>query len=187
MTASLVVEDAEGAFYSLLAVTDMLAEYTGIAASCFIIPFWRDKPLAKPYQYYAKSTLVGSTPDLTPQFFSCALQFACELFVDGCCVYFERRLDHWRSWGLITRTLCKFILLYCFVALVGGTVAEGVILLSDQLVSCDGQDMCLCVNHGLVVGGVRESYCRLIYPNATWDATPQPLLGPHISTFGPDG
>ena len=115
------------------------------------------------------------------------MQFGCELFVDGYCVYFERRLDHWRSWNLITKNLCKFTLLYGFVSLVGVSLAIKVVENSDSTVSCSGEDICFCVNNGLVVGGVRESYCRLIYPNATWDATPKPILGPHISTFGSVG
>ena len=183
MVRALVIEDAEGEFYALTIVTEMLAEYTGIAISCFYIAFWNDKPIYHPFQYYAKSTLVGTTPNLAPLFYNAAMQLVCEVFVDSFCMYYERRLDHWRSWKMITQNLKIFMSIYNFAVLVGATLATWMVIHSDDLALCKGKDVCFCVNNGLVIGGVIEAYCKRIYPNGTWDAQSEAILGPHISNF----
>lgn len=176
-------EDAKRKFYSVVLVIEMLAEYTGIATSCFMVAFWKNHPISRSFQYYAKATLVGSTADLAPLFSRSALQLICELFVDAFCMYFEKQRDHWGSWKSITKSPKTFAMVYSYIATVGVTLGATIVFESDDSFSCANKDLCYCVNNGLVIEGAQESYCKFMYPNATWDANPTPILGPHISTL----
>ena len=73
--------DAHGAFYSMVILTEMMAEYTGIVAACFYIAFWRDHVLSRTYQYYT-SVPLDSPQNLTPLFVSAVMQWFAEIVVD---------------------------------------------------------------------------------------------------------
>jgi hypothetical protein len=70
-----------------------------------------------------------------------------------------------------------YAFLFMMAAWYGNIGALSVFIQGDQFSSCQGLDLCYCVNHGLTAHGVLERYCLLIYPNATWDAQPRPDLG----------
>jgi len=102
------------------------------------------------------------------------------VLVDGTCLYFERITDPLSIWRALNKR--KFVPLLLFSTWYGSSLAAAIFITGDDISTCLGTDMCFCVNNGLSQGGVREAYCHLIYPNATWDTDPI-ILGIHVSNM----
>ncbi len=96
-----------------------------------------------------------------------------EILVDVICTYHERLTDPRIAWEAFFNDRKSFIFLYAFASLVGGGLANVVVSNSGSFSACTGRDMCYCVNNGLVENGVRETYCKLIYPNSSGMVPPQ--------------
>lgn len=159
-------DDAQRAFYSMVMLTEMMAEYSGIVVACFLIAFWRDHVLLIPFQYYT-SVPLDSPQNLTPLFVSAVMQWFAEIVVDVICTYHERRTDKFIAWEALFSYRKSFTFLYAFASVVGGGLAVVIIQKGDSFSACTGRDMCYCVNNGFVENGVRETYCKLIYPNSS--------------------
>jgi hypothetical protein len=113
--------------------------------------------------------------------FNALLQIVVEMLVDVVCLRFERHTDPRTVWASMSKRI--FVLMFMLSSWYGIVGAVGFFYAGDSLVKCQGSDMCHCVNHGLMNGGVREAYCKIIYPNASWDARPFPTLGSHVTAF----
>jgi hypothetical protein len=170
--AGVTTDDAQGAFYSMLVLTDMMAEYTGIVAACFAIAFWRDHVLFRPFQYYT-SVPLDSPQNLTPLFVSMVMQWFAESLVDVICTYHERRTDPQIVWDSLFFDRKSFTFLYAFASVVGASLAISIVIVSDSFSACIGRDICHCVNNGFVENGVLETYCKLIYSNSSGMVPPQ--------------
>jgi len=167
-------------FISLVVLIDMMAEYVGIINSYILLVFFTDKPLARPYPWYIDNVLGKSTANHGLLIFSTVLQILMEVLVDGACLYFERITDPLSIWRALNKR--KFVPLLLLASWYGSTLAYAIFTNGDNISTCLGTDMCFCVNNGLSQGGVREAYCHLIYPNATWD-TDLIILGIHVSNM----
>jgi hypothetical protein len=158
----------------------MMAEYVGIIISLMLLVFFVDKPLARPYPWYIDNALGKLTANHWSLIFSTVLQILMEVLVDGTCLYFERITDPLSIWRALNKR--KFLPLLLLASLYGSNLAFAIFISGDNFSSCRGTDMCFCVNNGFIQGGVREAYCHLIYPNATWDTDPI-ILGIHVSNM----
>jgi hypothetical protein len=167
-------------FMSLVVLIDMMAEYVGIINSYILLVFFTDKPLARPYPWYIDNVLGKSTANHGLLIFSTVLQILMEVLVDGTCLYFERITDPLSIWRALNKR--KFVPLLLLSTWYGSSLAAAIFIAGDNFSTCLGTDMCFCVNNGLSQGGVREAYCHLIYPNATWDTDPI-ILGIHVSNL----
>jgi hypothetical protein len=179
--AGVTTDDAQGAFYSMVILTEMMAEYTGIFIACFDIAFWKDHVLYAPFQYYT-SVPLDSPQNLTPLFVSAVMQWFAEILVDVICTYHERRTNPFIAWEALYSFPKSFTFLYAFASFVGGELAVTIVLVSDSFSACTGRDMCYCVNNGLMVRGVRETYCKMLYPDAIWNDGTEVVLWPSNMT-----
>ena len=167
-------------FISLVVLIDMMAEYIGIINSFVALAWSTDVPLARPYPWYIDNVLGKSTANHGLLIFSTVLQILMEVLVDGTCLYFERITDPLSIWRALNKR--KFVPLLLLASWCGSTLANVIFINGENFSTCLGTDMCFCVNNGLSQGGVREAYCHLIYPNATWDTDPI-ILGIHVSNM----
>lgn len=176
------IENAEAVFYSIILLTDMMAEYVGIASSGFLLAFWSSKPLLKTFNWYVDNALGDQTPDFRWLCFTTAVQVGFEIMVDVICLRYEKRTDPSAIWASTNKRV--FGILFLMSSWYGSIAAVAFFNLGDNWNACQGMDMCHCVNNGLQEGGVREAYCHLIYPNGTWDTDPI-VLGMHVSNINP--
>ncbi len=148
--------EAKNRFYALVILSEMMAEYVGIVVSIFQIWYWKRAPLVSPYPWFATQRL-NEPIDVSRLFWFACLQFACEVAVDTVCIKFEK----YDTSSVKIRWHLFF--LPCFL---GSLAAQILVLHGDSYDVCrDGLDFCYCVNNGLVKHGVRETYCKLIYPH----------------------
>ena len=122
--------------------------------------------LSSPYPWYTSQPL-DQPQVLAPLFYSSLAQFVMEIAVDVLCAYFERGTDPTVAWNTFKANKSSFLTLLAMASLAGGICARSVVLLADNLEGCAGQDMCNCVNNGLIVGGNLDTYCKLIYSNTS--------------------
>jgi hypothetical protein len=98
---------------------------------------------------------------------SLGTQLIFELITDTVCVAVEtcRGLDSPAVWRRLPKLslLPAFALMTVFAYIAGAfNVVNG-----ESFGSCINTDMCFCVDHGLRPNGVREAYCKLLYPNTS--------------------
>ena len=95
-------------------------------------------------------------------------QVAIEIITDTVCLVYEKRrrgleaLDVWRK--LPSAALAPLVLLSLMFATYAGQVRSWS---SDSVTACNFLDLCWCTGHGLLPGGVRESYCMQVSPNTS--------------------
>lgn len=159
---------AKVAFYSTLVQMDMISEYVGIIVSCCLIIYWKKAPLFYPFQEYRQHILTKDTnPDSTNLLLFCVLSLVTEVGVDTICVVFERGTDPYAVWKTMNKR--RFIPLLVTALNYAACLAFGFLMAGDDYLYCYGKNLCYCVNHGLQPGGVRDTYCKVMYPNVTWD------------------
>lgn len=159
--------EAKEAFYSMIILLEMMAEYTGIVVSFFLIVYWSDNIIYSPFQYYASIVQVDEPQNLYPLALASFIQFFGEIIVDTICMYFEKRTDPIVTWkGLKRKRMTIFIFLYAYTSLYSSIAAyEMIANRVGGFDSCYGRNMCYCVGNGLVQDGIREKYCHILYPN----------------------
>lgn len=175
------IENAQAVFYSMILLTDMMAEYVGIASSGFLLAFWSSKPLIRPFNWYVDNALGDQAPEFGWLCFTTALQVGFEIMVDLICMRYEKRTDPSAIWASTNKRV--FGILFMMSSWYGSISAVSFFTMGDNFNACQGMDMCHCVKNGLQEGGVREAYCHLIYPNGTWDTDPVVLGVLHISNL----
>ena len=158
--------EARASFYSTLLLTDMIAEYVGILTTLVFIAFKSDNVLSASFPWYTSQPL-DQPQALAPLFKNSLLQFVMELVVDVLCVYLERGTDPTVAWNTAKANKVSFLTLLTLCIQTGSVIGRAVVQLSDNVDGCAGQDMCNCVNNGLVIGGVKDTYCKLIYANTS--------------------
>lgn len=147
----------------------MMAEYTGITVSNLSVLLWRDYPFLVPYQWYAQQSL-DQPPLVSTLVLNMVLQIVSEVIVDSICMYVEEKrgsISSAQVWNALGNR--SFLILYGVSAWFTTVAANGFVRFSDNTDLCKGENVCCCMNKGLVQGGVYEAYCNLIYPNVSWD------------------
>ncbi len=156
---------AQRQFYSLLIMVEMMAEYVGIFSSCLLFVCWKHAPLVVPQAPYATQALDEDIDASRVVWFS-VIQFLFEVCVDNVCINFE----HYDTKTMYKNVSNKrhFFFFFALSTYYGTYLAHAFIRVQDNFQACQDQDMCYCVNNGLVKKGVREAYCMLIYPGVNW-------------------
>jgi hypothetical protein len=156
-------------FHARLLVTDMWAEYAGIYIGTVILFMGQRTPLYYAHRPFRKHPELLDGGNYTGELVvGTMVQVAIEIVVDTVCVVNEKRrrgletADAWRR--LPSAALAPLALLSLAFATYAGQVRS---LYSDSLSNCNLMDVCWCVGNGLLPGGVRESYCLLLYPNSS--------------------
>ena len=166
--------EAKNAFYSLLIISDMMAEYTGIVLSSLTVVVYRNRRLFVPLPIYASQAL-NEPFETTSVLVYLGLQIFGELLVDSVCLYHEEKKSSVNS-GKVWKGLYKrsFFLMYIFATGYGYCCAFAIVYGSDSFSKCMGKNMCCCVNNGLVEGGVFDAYCALLqeHKNVSWSPPP---------------
>ncbi len=154
-------------FHARVMLVDMWAEYMGMFLGTMALALSQHYVLYHPFRPYRKY------PELfdgdSARFFAdlvegLAVQVVIEILTDAFCVFILRRrgLDAWAAWTRLP--LLALAPLVSFGMLFAAYSGQYRSLFADNLAPCNHQDMCDCVGHGLLPGGVRESYCAIIYP-----------------------
>ncbi len=175
-------------FHESVVLIEMWAEYIGMFMGSMALALSHHYVLYRPFRPYRKY------PELfdgdSAKFFAdlvqdTAMQVGIEILTDTFCVFFMRRrgLDLWAARTRLPRLRQALLVrapLVGYGMLFASYSGQFRSLFADNLAPCNHQDMCACVGRGLLPGGVRESYCAIIYPNisTTLDdsATRLPLL-----------
>lgn len=163
-------DEGEKIFYSLVVLVEMMAEYTGISVSCLLIAYFSDHIIDSPYLWYTSQPL-DSPQNLSPLFMNSLVQLVAETVVDVVCMFYEVQRDPESAWVFLTSSK-SFLFLYAFVSLTGAHLASLIVIASDSYDACIDRDLCYCVGNGLVVAGVRDQYCKLLYANTTVPGVP---------------
>ncbi len=152
-------------FLARLILCDMLSEYCGIYVGTYAMLQGQSSPLAFPMRPFRKNPELLDGATITPMIlYVAATQVAMEIATDTACLCFEMRrgldmLEAWRSTPKLS------LLLPVIVAIWAGSVAgQFRNIFPDDMRPCDARDMCFCVGGGLLPGGMRELYCKLLYP-----------------------
>ncbi len=168
-------------FHARVLLVDMWAEYVGMFMGSMALALSQHYVLYRPFRPYRKYPELfdgDSVRFFTDLAEGLAVQVGIEILTDAICVFFLRRrgMDACAAWSrLPLLTLTPLIGFGMLFASYSGQYRS---LFADNLALCNHQDMCACVGHGLLPGGVRESYCAIIYPNisSTLDDTTRLLL-----------
>ena len=138
----------------------MIAEYFAIIASTLAIIYALDKPLFRPYTWFADEGENASTSeDVRRSIMTfCIFQCMVELVVDLICTLLEPKRLSYKLWPRLIRKT-TFVPCFALGAYYGFLLANAAITNADDLSACDGGAMCDCVSNGLLPGGFRENYC----------------------------
>ncbi len=139
-----------------------------IYMATFVILYNQRNVLGVPLPAYRKQPELfdGITQD-SAIWQSLAIQLIFELITDTVCVAFEMRrgLDPLAVWRRLPKvSLLPAFSLMTVLAYIAGTSK---IINGERFVECKNSDMCFCINNGLEPDGVREAYCKLLYPNTS--------------------
>jgi hypothetical protein len=152
-------------FLARLILVDMMAEYIGIYVGTWAMLQGQKNPLAFPMRPFRKNPELLDGATITPAIlYVAATQVVIEIVTDAACLSFEvsRGLDIAEAWW---QTPKLSLLLPAIAAIWAGSVGgQFRNIFPDDMRACDGRDMCFCVDSGLLPGGMRELYCKLLYP-----------------------
>jgi hypothetical protein len=155
-------------FHARMLLVDMWAEYAGICIGTVVLflgqsnsLYYAFRPFRKHPELFDRGNYYGELAVGT------MVMVAIEIITDTICIVFETRrglhpLAVWRELPKLALTPIVFCALI-FATLAGQQRS----VFSDHLELCNHRDMCWCVGNGLFPGGVRESYCLLLYPNSS--------------------
>ncbi len=155
-------------FHARVILVEMWTEYAGMLLGSLALALSQHYVLYRPFRPFRKY------PELfdgdSARFFrelvtNLVVQVGIEVLTDVICLIVQRRwgLDVSAAWGrLPLLSLAPLIFYGMLFASYSGQYRS---LFADDLTPCNLQDMCACVGNGLLPGGVRESYCVIIYPN----------------------
>jgi hypothetical protein len=152
-------------FAARLVLCDMLSEYCGIYVATYALLYGQNNPLAFPMRPFRKNPELLDGATITPMIlYVAATQVATEIATDTMCLCFEMRIglnisEAWRRMPKLALLLPVIVAIWA--GSVGGQFRN---VFSDDMRACDGMDMCFCVGGGLLPGGMRELYCKLLYP-----------------------
>lgn len=110
------------AFYSIMILAEMMAEYTGIVIAFFLVFFWQNHRLYWIFQYCVVTGSLDQPPNLRPLAETRIMQFFGEILVDTICIYFERRTNPLVAWRALMGFPKSFTFLYGFVSLVSSSL-----------------------------------------------------------------
>lgn len=155
---------AKRVFYSRAILSEMSSEFMSITVAYFLLVYWSDKPLLYPFDGYKDS----SSWDTSWLILSAILQILFELIIDIICLVLERETDPFYVW--VHHDKRAFLFLFAFASWYGSHLAVTFVTHVDDLTACIGENttMCACVDNGLKPLGFRATFCRTLYPNATW-------------------
>jgi hypothetical protein len=152
-------------FAARLVLCDMLSEFCGIYVGTYAMLQGQNNPLAFPMRPFRKNPELLDGATITPIIlYVAATQVVTEIATDTACLCFEMRsgLDMSEAWRSMPKlSLLLPVIVAIWAGSVGGQFRN---LFPDDMRACDGRDMCLCVGGGLLPGGMRELYCKLLYP-----------------------
>jgi hypothetical protein len=161
-------------FHARIILCELWTEYAGMFLGSLALALSQNYVLYRPFRPFRKY------PELfdgdNARFFrelatGLVVQVGIEVLTDVICLVVQRR------WGLDVSAAWKRLPLLSLAPLIGYGMlfasysGQYRSLFADSLTPCNYQDMCACVGNGLLPGGVRESYCVIIYPNISSDAT----------------
>jgi hypothetical protein len=167
--------DVVNLFRARMLLVDMWGEYAGIYISAVVLFLGQSMPLYysfRPYRKYPElfdgCTISGDIAYAT------VVQVVVEIITDTTCLVFEARrglapLTVWREFP--KAALTPLIIFALMLSTFSGQVRS---FYSESMEQCNHRDLCWCVGNGLLPGGVRESYCVLLFPNSSGIPAPKP-------------
>jgi hypothetical protein len=140
----------------------------GILISAIVLWQGMQNPLMLPYGPLRNHPEIFFGQDFLAELGSItAQQLGAELLTDTLCLLFEqhRGYDVLEVWHSLPKTaMLPFLVAAFALGSIAGTYRS---LLSDNFAACNHHDFCLCMDNGLLRGGVREQYCLIIYANSS--------------------
>eukprot|EP00515_Schizochytrium_aggregatum_P010150 CAMPEP_0202087138 /NCGR_PEP_ID=MMETSP0964-20121228/35377_1 /ASSEMBLY_ACC=CAM_ASM_000500 /TAXON_ID=4773 /ORGANISM="Schizochytrium aggregatum, Strain ATCC28209" /LENGTH=596 /DNA_ID=CAMNT_0048655077 /DNA_START=10 /DNA_END=1800 /DNA_ORIENTATION=+ len=157
-------------FHCMVLCGEMVSEYVAIIMTPVLMYLFRRYPLQVPFEWFSGvSNLFDYSSDISISDLvkSALLQLAAEFFVDVTCSTFEamRGLDIWAVW--LGRPK-HFLAILLYSAYFASCKLMSMVDQVDVFSNCKPGNLCTCAGgNGLSPHGIRQSYCEVLYPNAT--------------------